>query len=62
MKANDMHQLIDNKGDTGHVTGIFHQGDEQKQDQDIRQKYDHTPHTPDDPVDNEIIDDAIRND
>ena len=35
-----MHDLIHDEGSTCHITGVFHEGDEGIEDQDLRQEND----------------------
>ncbi len=50
-----MHEFIHNEGRSGHVSRILHKRDKRIEDNDIGQKNNHTPHTTDDAVDQQIF-------
>ena len=49
-----MHQLIHDEGRACHIARIFHQRNEEEQDQDVGQKDDHSPYSADDAVDDQV--------
>jgi hypothetical protein len=55
-----MHQLIHDESGAGHVPGVFHYGKEKIQYQYVRQEHKDTPHSRDDPIDEEILEEATR--
>ena len=60
MQPYEVHDFIHEKGATGHVAGVFEQGDTEKKNQDVRQKHDDTAHAGQNAVDEEILEKAFR--
>ena len=50
-----MHQLIHDESGAGHVPGVFHDGKEKIQYQYVRQEHKDTPHSRDNPIDEDIL-------
>ena len=62
MKPHPVHQFVHDKGGAGHITSIFQYGNEEEQDQDIRKERADTAHARNDTVDNQVLEDAVRQD
>ena len=50
-----MHDFIHDKGCACHVAGIFHEGDEKIEQQDVRQKHNYASYTANDSVNNQVF-------
>ena len=50
MQAHAVHQLVHDEGGTRHIAGVLHEGDEEVENQDLRQEHDDASHTTDDTV------------
>ena len=59
METDAVHQLVHDEGGAGHVATVFHQRDEQVQDQDVRQEHEHAAHSADDPVHHEVFQPSV---
>ena len=60
VQADLVHEFVHNERYAGHITGVFHQGDEKEEDQNIRQKHNHAADAADDAVRQKIAESAIR--
>ena len=54
------HNPIHHKGSTGHVAGIFQNGNGKKEQQDVRQEHDHAANTADDTIHDQAVEESFR--
>ena len=50
-----MHNLIHDESGTRHIARVLHQGDEEIEQQNIRQEYNDTSHTPDNAIHQKVF-------
>ena len=50
-----MHNLIHNESGTRHIARVLHQGDEEIEQQNIRQEYNDTSHTTDNAIHQKVL-------
>ena len=59
VKSHAVHELVHDEGGAGHVAGVLQDGDEEEEDQDVRQERADTAHPRDDAIDEQVFDDAV---
>ena len=59
VQAHAVHQLVHDESGAGHVASVFQNGDEEEEDQDVRQERTDPSHPGDDAIDEQIFDDAV---
>ena len=55
IEAGPAHDAVPDEGEAGHVTGVFHEPDEEKEDHDLREEDDDACDTGDDAVGDEVV-------
>ena len=55
IEAGPAHDAVPDEGEAGHVTGVFHQSDEEEEDHDLREEDDDACDTGDDAVGDEVV-------